>query len=61
MSRTTRYATLFIALTLIAVPRGSLAEEALELRAAAAVEQVHKQIWKRFVDPYNVVLDYTDL
>ena len=29
--------------------------------AAANIEQAHAEIWRRFVDPYGIVLDYTDL
>ncbi len=28
---------------------------------ATAVEAAHRELWRRFVDEYNVVLDYTDL
>lgn len=30
-------------------------------RARAAVEKAHAEIWRRFVDPHHIVLDYCDL
>ncbi len=30
-------------------------------RADEAVERAHREIWRRFVDPHGIVLDYTDL
>ncbi len=39
----------------------SRAQAEVHSDAAAAVEKAHAEIWKRFVDPYNIVLDYTAL
>src|ERR1700733_11191673 len=29
--------------------------------AAANVEKAHGEIWRRFIDPYHILVDYTDL
>lgn len=48
-------------LALAAAECSLLRGDDLEARAAKGVEQAHAEIWRRFVDPHNIVLDYTDL
>ncbi len=34
---------------------------AQEVKANAAVEQMHQELWKRFIDKHGIMLDFTDL
>ena len=38
-----------------------LPSRANEAAAKAGVDAAHKEIWQRFIDPHNLVLDYCDL
>jgi len=55
MNRRTFTATLAAAAGAAFLPRVRAAD------AAAAVEQAHAEMWRRFVDQYGIVLDFTDL
>lgn len=58
--RTCRTAVLccLCAAVIVAIPQWSAAGEA---RAQTQIDAAHAEIWKRFVDEHNVVLDYCDL
>lgn len=44
---------LILLLTVLSVPSFVLAQE--------PAEQAHREIWRRFIDPYGIMLDFTDL
>lgn len=49
-----------LSMAMVLQPEGQ-AGEATRAEVGAAVERAHAEIWRRFVDEYDVVLDYTDL
>ncbi|MBI5821992.1 MAG: hypothetical protein HZA88_23710 [Verrucomicrobia bacterium] len=51
----------FIAVAFAAAVHGGAVEPTPRLAVEAAVEKAHSEIWRRFVDEHNVMLDYTGL
>jgi hypothetical protein len=50
-----------LAAAFVAALNADAAEPPSQLAAQAAVEKAHAEIWRRFVDEHNVMLDYCDL
>lgn len=48
-------------ITLFAAILGLLGSQALHAQMNPAVEKAHAEIWRRFIDKHNVLLDFTEL
>lgn len=61
LSRCASFLALIVLLIHGESARQVIAQEAAVQNAAEAVESAHREIWRRFVDPHGIMLDFADL